>query len=413
MSNELGCLFGIALVCFCTSKVRCSRSGFVFSFRFNRVLNDAAGPHPQFFNFLATIESDVVSAGITMVYQADQAHFEPPKKMSAAEEALEELAKEAQDLYAGLVIDATQFLRRVASGHKDEDFLNLYKNSETPIRNEADRFFVDPGQTDEEEEEEDDSDAEDQVDDPEPQVDDPEPQVDDAGPYTIDGVRREDIDDRRIVLADDPDLVPHQDERFHWETSNWHLPDPEPRTAEELAQVFAPEDLNKVATNGCPGCRKALTMAVTLRCSHMLCIPCFEDSRVKTCPSCERRKLFAATSHCGTLIHLRKPDDGTRMEHFFSSREALGRRSHAATVEDASNEEDIASSQDLIDDSLRENGVEDPATYRSYLRAQSRIRSRRAEAQTLSSYLAEGPPNLTAQVCECLSPLPVVVLGSN
>ena len=315
------------------------------------------------------------------MFQADHANYEPPKKMSAAEQALDDLAKNARNLYADNTIDAEQLLKAVASNYKEE-FMAIYRETDTPFRDESDHFNLDPDQQSEPSSDEDDEGGE-------------------GGEarrarYTPIGVPREDVDDRRIALERDPDLEEHQDDRFNWVDSGWHLADPEPRTQKEKTGILPFEDISQVATNGCPHCKAPLTMAVTLKCSHMLCIACYEKKDLKDCPRCHVKKVFAATSNCGCLIHLRK-DDATLNERAFSSTEERVRASNT-TIEDFSQEE-IDRDTNAIDDSLRANGIQNPFTNRAILRSEARTRQRQADAQALANYLAEGPQVRPDEVC--------------
>ena len=103
-------------------------------------------------------------------------------------------------------------------------------------------------------------------------------------PYTAIGRDREDVDDRRIALRFNPGLAEHGDNRFNWVSFGWYLPDPEPLSLEQRTRLFASEDFNKVAINGCLACKKLLINAITLKCSHMLCLPCFEKPKIRKMP---------------------------------------------------------------------------------------------------------------------------------
>ena len=386
-------------------------------FSFNRLINKAAGVHPQFFTFLHTVESDIVSAGITSVYQADQAHYEAPKKMSAAEQALDDLAEEVRLLYENNDIDPEQVLKTAANHYRTEEFLRVVREAETPVRDESDQFYLDPDRSstdddteEEEEEEADNSDASAADNQDAPAADNqdaaaadnqdapaadnqdaPAPEV----PYTPIGRNREDVDDRRIALRFNPGLEDHEDTRFNWVSSGWHLPDPEPLSLEQRTRLFASEDINEVAVNGCLACKKPVVNAITLKCAHMICLPCFEKPSIKKCPhpNCDQRKRFAAVSNCATLIHLRKDDDDLRVR----SREARFHPSSAPVEE--STQEEIEHDRNSIDTSLRALGVRDPYTYRASLRSKNRIQSRQDLARADERYRAEGRQAIPNEVC--------------
>ena len=366
-----------------------------FLFSFNRVINQAAGVHPQFFTFLYTVESDIVSAGIASVYQADQANYEAPNKMSAAEKALDDLADEVRQLYEDNEIDPEEVLKTAANHYKTDEFLRVVREAETPVRDESDRFYLDYStdeDADEDEEAADDPDA--------PAADDPDAPAPDA-PYTAIGRDREDVDDRRIALRFNPDLADYEDNRFDWVSSGWHLPDPEPQSLEQRTRLFASEDINHVAVNGCLACKKPVVNAVTLKCCHMICLPCYEKPSIRTCPhpNCDKRKRFAALSNTSTLIHLRKEDDDLRV----SSRESRVPPSSAPV--EPSTQEEIDQDRMSIDSSLRALGVQDPYTYRAILRSKNRTESRRDLARADELYRAEGRQAMPDEVCWSSSPL--------
>ena len=199
-----------------------------------------------------------------------------------------------------------------------------------------------------------------------------------------------------MLLDRDPDMAAHQDSRFDWVEADWTIPAPKPRTEEQMRALYPAEDINYVAINGCMACKTPLTLAVTMTCSHLVCIPCFQLPDLVVCPHCEADKHFAATSNVGTLIHLRK-DDEDLMEHVYTRPEAKGppRSDPVQLISDEEMSRALAS----IDDALRANGVQDPVEYRTLLRANARIRGRKAEARAQAIYDAEGASARPDEVC--------------
>ena len=359
-------------------------------FSFNRTLNTAAGVHPQFFNFLTCLDINVISAGQTMFFQANQANFDPPDKMSKAERTLEDRAQSVRELYRGKSIDAEAVLKASAKHYSSEEFMQLYTDNTTPFRNEADRFNPDPGQ---EEQDDSDSDVEEGEDNPEATAVAPEAPA--REPYILPQYK-EDYDERLMLLDRDPDMAAHQDSRFDWVESDWTIPAPKPRTEEQMRALYPAEDINYVAINGCMACKTPLTLAVTLACSHLVCIPCFQLPEMVVCPHCEADKRFAATSNVGTLLHLRK-DDEDLMEHVYTRPEAKGppRSDPVQLISDEEMSRALAS----IDAALRANGVRDPVEYRTLMGANARIRGRKAEARAQAIYDAEGARAMPDEVC--------------
>jgi hypothetical protein len=189
-----------------------------------------------------------------------------------------------------------------------------------------------------------------------------------------------------MLLSVDPALAQHQDRRYNWEASRWDFPDQPPPTqpALERNRILPSEDANRVIIPGCTVCTNELLMAVTMRCTHLICLPCFEQDSVQNCPHCNCPKRFACLSNMGTVSWMRKSEQ-RQLELSSNTREAV----QAVESQRANERTETQAQRDsaAIDDALRQQGIQNPAVYRQILRSRGRNQRRREGARALEEHL--------------------------
>jgi hypothetical protein len=323
---------------------------------------------------LATLETHVIKKGMSMYALANAGNYEAPEKMSQAERKLVELAKTIQTDYMAGAISPQQVLEAAAAHFQTNEFTQMCRGMPNTIHTEPDRYFLDGGAYNYDEEEEE--------------------QADNPHAYSIAGLSQAEIDERRLLLSFDPDIP--EDTTYDWVTSNWTLPDPEPRSQEEMTRVLPGEDVNRVAAPCCTACYTEVLYAITMKCTHMLCLPCFERDDLTHCPYCQVWKRRAAISHIGTLTLMRKKDSRL-IERAAVTQEAQLQLAAAEAGErtETERQRDI----EAINAVLRADGIEDPEAYRAQLRSAARTRERRANAASIEAHSERTSQASLGQVC--------------
>lgn len=173
------------------------------------------------------------------------------------------------------------------------------------------------------------------------------------------------VNERNLELELDPDLQEFQpNDGYQWVTTQW-IPAPSSQNLLPRNQVLPTEEISNVVALRCGICDDEISHAVTLKCSHMMCVNCSENRLVKRCPFCQSVKVVLAVSNLRNLDVSRKATSSDEIVPH--TREA------PADQQVASNSRFIETrNSELINELLREEGVDDPETYRRRMRAESR-----------------------------------------
>ena len=205
------------------------------------------------------------------------------------------------------------------------------------------------------------------------------------------------VDERQVILNEDPELEHLEDATYNWNSLLWNEPDaPVPVLLGNRGQLHPDEDISRVVGLSCCVCFDVLLYAHTLECHHMLCSNCAVDPRVVRCPMCQCPKKVKALSNVGSLVLQRVEDmPSIRIEREPVPSAPLPQPPSLTTTATASTSTTTATTssssttvipsstrtpansrsnrnQEAINDLLRQDGIDDPDAYRAELMRQGR-----------------------------------------